>query len=266
VSILLALSPAPAGIVISGALVAQAATVAGTVVDGSTLTGALSAQAATVDGTAVVSDAGIISSGSLHAQAATVSGTLVSGSTVSGALSSQASAITGVVVGGSTLSGALLAQASQAAGAATTRWLLHSPDVFLLENGVDKYELEDLSGFYQREEIALEAESAQVSGLVDVSGDGTFQFTPYVAPRRQKKKAKVRVPEPEPVEVAVTVSAPIELAEPISYALEIDALSEAGESVERVLSDLDELRELVHKEVARKRKRRKRILALITIQ
>jgi hypothetical protein len=263
VSILLALSPAPAGIVISGALVAQAATVAGTVVDGSTLTGALSAQASAASGAVVVSDAGITSSGSLVAQASSASGTVVGGSTISGALASQSSTASGVVVGGSTLSGALAAQAAQVSGAVTARWLLHSPDVFLLENGVDKYQLEDLSGFYQREEIALQAEAAQVSGTLVVSG---FIFTPYIPPKRPSKKAVAKSPKPEQVEVAVTVSAPIELAEPISYALEIDALSEAGESVERVLADLDELRELVHKEVARKRKRRKRILALITIQ
>lgn len=92
-----------------------------------------------------------------------------------------------------------------------------------------------------------------------------YRFTPYVAPRRKLTVKKKREPDPTPVEV--TVSTPLELAEPISYALEIDALSEAGESVERVLANLGELKDLVHKEVARKkRKRRKRMLALITIQ
>lgn len=91
----------------------------------------------------------------------------------------------------------------------------------------------------------------------------TFKLTPYVAPRRKLSLKKKRVVEPAVVEL--TVSAPIQLAEPVSYALEIDTLSEAGASVERVLDNLDELRTLVHKE-AKRRKRRKRMLALITIQ
>jgi hypothetical protein len=90
-----------------------------------------------------------------------------------------------------------------------------------------------------------------------------YRLAPYVAPRRKLGLKKKPVVEPAVVEL--TVSAPIRLSEPISYALEIDTLSEAGRSVERVLDNLEELRTLVHKE-AKRRKRRKRMLALITIQ
>jgi hypothetical protein len=91
-----------------------------------------------------------------------------------------------------------------------------------------------------------------------------YRLAPYVAPRR-KLRLKKKPPFVEPAVIELTVSAPIQLTEPINYALEIDALSEAGRSVERALDNLDELRALVHKE-AKRRKRRKRMLALITIQ
>jgi hypothetical protein len=113
---------------------------------------------------------------------------------------------------------------------------------------------------------AIQEGSDSVDGALDVEGaivSEPYVFAPYVSPRRRLVVKKKKEPEPTPVEV--TVSTPLELAEPISYALEVDTLSEAGRSVERVLDNLDELRTLVHKE-AKRRKRRKRILALITIQ
>jgi len=113
-------------------------------------------------------------------------------------------------------------------------------------------------------EIPLEAEASQVSGEGIVSGEVTFKFTPYVAPPKRKRRT-TKIPEVIPETVAITVSAPIVLAEPVSFALDVDTLAEAGESIERVMGNLDELRTLVHKE-AKRRKRRKRMLALITIQ
>jgi hypothetical protein len=62
-----------------------------------------------------------------------------------------------------------------------------------------------------------------------------YKLAPYVVPRRKLGLKKKPVVEPAVVEL--TVSAPLELAEPISYALEVDTLSEAGRSVERVLSE-----------------------------
>jgi len=60
--------------------------------------------------------------------------------------------------------------------------------VFLLENVADRYLLEDSSGFYQREEIALAAESSQVVGLVEVSGEGTEVSEWIVRARRRGRR------------------------------------------------------------------------------
>jgi hypothetical protein len=193
VSILLAQQGGGGEIVVTGALIAQASVASGTVVSGSTLTGALTAQAADVSGLLVVSDAGITLAGALSAQAASAAGTVVSGSTISGALSAQASSVSGSIVGESTVSGVLAAQSASASGAVTSSWLFHSPDVFLLAGGADRYLLGDSSGFYQRSEIALEAQSSQVSGLLDITGGPGRGGIDWL--KKKKKRRVIRFSE-----------------------------------------------------------------------
>ena len=250
----------------AGILLCAAAVLSGAGVSGSTGTGILAASAAAVAGDGTVSDpVTITGSGAIVDSASTIAGVGTSGSTGTGGLVSDAATLIGVGTSLSVGVGALAAQSATASGLAAARWVASSGLVYLAEDGT-KYSTEDGLGFYSLEEIPLTAQSSQISGEGEVSGEGTreYRFAPYVPRKKLTLKKK---PEPEPVPVEVTVSTALEFAEPISYALEVDTLAEAGRSVERVLDNLGELRKLVHKEMKRKKdKRRKRILALITIQ
>mgnify|MGYP003542901289 CR=1 FL=1 len=113
----------------SGALAAQAATVAGTAVHLTlhATSGALAAQAATIAGTAADHHSNI---GALSAQAATVAGTAthLTLHTSSGALTGQAATVAGTAAHQHAATGALVAQSATIAGAAdhTTAGASHS--------------------------------------------------------------------------------------------------------------------------------------------
>lgn len=99
----------------TGALSAQAATITGSAAHQHAATGALTAQAATVAGTAV-HNLLHTSSGALTAQDATIAGAALHPHTSTGALTAQDAAIAGAALHPHTSTGALAAQAATVAG------------------------------------------------------------------------------------------------------------------------------------------------------
>jgi K+-transporting ATPase c subunit len=100
----------------TGTLAAQAATLSGSALHPHTTTGSLTAQAATLSGTAA---AGLhATSGALSAQAATLSGTALHPHTTTGALSAQAATVSGTALHPHTTTGTLSAQAATVSGSA----------------------------------------------------------------------------------------------------------------------------------------------------
>lgn len=178
----------------TGALVAGVVTLSGVGLSISTGTGALAASASSIAGEGIVSSvAGITGSGELLAQAVFVSGVGISSSTGTGALLSSSASAVGVGISLSTGTGSAVSQNASAAGVGITQWVARGGR-YLQEDGVSKYQLEDLSGFYARENPDLVAQPPQVSGEGTSSSTGTgvllssdsmvsgIGFTPVVEP------------------------------------------------------------------------------------
>jgi hypothetical protein len=162
--------PSGSSITGSGALVCGAAAILGIALSISTGTGSLSAQAATVAGEGTVSSAAVVTGeGTLVAQAATLSGVGISASTGTGSVVSQSAAVSGVGIGSSSGTGLLVSQAATLPGVGSVYWLARS-GLYLNEDGVLHYLLEDGAGRYELENVRIVAGAAQISGEGEVIG------------------------------------------------------------------------------------------------
>ena len=174
----------PVTITASGALVAQAASMSGAAVSGSTATGALSAQAATVDGTAA---SGSTASGALAAQAAEVDGTAVSGSTASGALAAQAAEVDGTAVSESQATGALVAQSASVAGTAASE---------SVATGALEAQAATLAGTASASDAPIVTGGAHYAGgILDLIAEGDRQRSRALSEIREEEREARRIIE-----------------------------------------------------------------------
>ncbi len=164
----------PATITGTGALQADAATIAGTAEREHTATGALAAQAATIAGTA---ERAVKGTGALAAQAATVAGTAERAVTGTGALAAAAATIAGTAERVITGTGALASAAATVEGTAERSVIgtgaLSSQDATIAGTGA----VGDVivgSG-------ALEAQAATVEGTAERTVTGTGSLTAQTA-------------------------------------------------------------------------------------
>ncbi len=158
----------------TGTLTSAAAEISGVGISSSSGTGIFLAQAASIVGIGEVTDTGVTGQGAIAAQAAQVSGTGLSASSGTGTLTAQAAELTGVGIGESSGAGTLTAQDAAILGVGITQWVARSQP-YLDENGVDHYRIEDGTGNYAREEVALAAGESQISGIGFVSIVATDQ-------------------------------------------------------------------------------------------